>query len=357
MFRKIRRAACLCLALILAFAFPVSASASGTGGTGSIDVCYEIDEKPVTSKEFQLYKVGMVNDRLEFSWTNEYAAYNLDLDTSSAEVMHTLPSVLAGYVSRDKKTPVATATTDESGKCSFEDLPEGMYLLTGKSWSSGNYTYYIVPVLICLPFTNADHILSMHATVEVKHESLYHPPYVPPTPTPTPAPSEPPKQSVSVVKRWDVRPGTVVPGSISVDLLCDGQLYSRVELSADTGWNYNWFNLPEGHEWMVIETAVPDGFVGSLRRNGSSFVVVNLEEGKPPEEPIESPEPTPVITEPPVPSTPPIEPDLPQTGLVKWPIAAFAAAGVICIVAGELIDRNSRKKRSGNNGENKNNPS
>ena len=100
MFPKLRRALCLCLTLVLVTALVVSASASGTYGYGSIEICYEVDDKPISNKEFQLYRVGNVNNDLDFSWTTEYADYNLNLDVTSVEVMHNLPSVLAGYVSR-----------------------------------------------------------------------------------------------------------------------------------------------------------------------------------------------------------------------------------------------------------------
>lgn len=353
MFPKLRRALCLCLTLVLVTALVVSASASGTYGYGSIEICYEVDDKPISNKEFQLYRVGNVNNDLDFSWTTEYADYNLNLDVTSVEVMHNLPSVLAGYVSRDKKNPTAKAVTDNGGACVFSDLDAGIYLLTGRTWSSGSYTYRIVPVLVCLPYTDISQTLSMKAEVAVKHESTYTPPFIPtPTPTPTPQPSEPitPSQSVSVEKYWDVRPGTVVPSTLSVDLLCDGELYSRVNLSAETGWNYSWFNLPAGHEWMVVETSVPDGYSGSLRRNGQSFILVNLEAGKPPEEPVESTSPIPTPTpEPPVQTPPPSnDPNLPQTGLTRWPIIAFGAVGCIFVlVSGGFAIADKRKASKG----------
>ena len=132
------------------------------------------------------------------------------------------------------------------------------------------------------------------------------------------------------------------PDSVLVHLWCDRVQYAEVVLSAENGWTYTWDELPAGHEWAVSERVV-SGYYLQVSRTGTTFLMTNNfdeelfeldEQGVPrgrrdggDEEEYED-----------------FGDEVPrgrlaQTGLLWWPVAALAGAGLLLSVAGFAVYR------------------
>ena len=94
------------------------------------------------------------------------------------------------------------------------------------------------------------------------------------------------------------------PDSITVQLLCDGDVYDTVVLSEENGWRHHWTDLEQGHAWTVRETEIPTGYYAEVNENGAYYYIVNTY--KP----------------------------LPQTGQLWWPIPLLICLGAAFIVMG-----------------------
>ena len=116
------------------------------------------------------------------------------------------------------------------------------------------------------------------------------------------------------------------PGSLPVQLMCDGKAYGRpVLLSEEQGWRYTWSSLPTAHYWALAAQAVPGCLDAEVRKEGKAFRVTyaaaQLE-----------PEPQPEAGE------------APETGKRGW----LAASALILIAAAGIFLRNLRKKSKKN---------
>lgn len=212
------------------------------------------------------------------------------------------------------------------------------------------------------------------------------------------------KESVHVVKQWLDDDASTRPSSVTVDLVNEDGVYSTVELSRSNNWNYTWSNLDEG-DWQVVEHSTQGYTVsysssGSNRviTNTYSQIIVDpdpplvdmddpdvpLDPGTPetpvtppdtdlgdPDVPLDPGEPTTPIAPPdtdlgdpeiplmpgdpvppanPVPVAPPDteipeeEPplvQLPQTGVLWWPVPIMALLGAALVLMGYARRRHS----------------
>ena len=109
-------------------------------------------------------------------------------------------------------------------------------------------------------------------------------------------PETPATTSVTVVKEWNVPEGTVLPESVEVYLLANGQEVtdSRVSLDAGNQWTYTWLNLAiEDSDHIEIEYSVDEVEVKDYTKTveksevpaGIGFVITNTLKPTGPEDP------------------------------------------------------------------------
>ena len=332
------------LAMILSLVFCLNTvPAAGAANTYSVGVAVPVEGQAMAGIEISLYHVGETISDEGIAWLPAYEQYQVASDADS--IQETAPT-LAAYISRDAIKPDSSAITSPSSQALFTGLDQGVYLLIGKSFSSGSKRYDPVPALVTVPQwseTNGDWITDIQ--VELKSEV-------------TDIPSGPSGNTTSVIieKVWQGNDADR-PTSVEVQLLKDGNPEATVTLSEQNGWEHRWTGLSCFHTWTVAERNVPNGYTVSVERDGKQFTITN-EAGEeiPPEDPIPpidpaNPDPTdptdpsedPATPNAPVQPTPeePAEgaPTLPQTGQERRLVILLSALGIFLIVA-VLLKRN-----------------
>ena len=138
-------------------------------------------------------------------------------------------------------------------------------------------------------------------------------------------------ERVKIVKIW-VGGQPEEGKSITVHLLCDGNLYETVVLSDVNDWQYEIKGLEKGHRWSVAEQmAIDSDWTVRVDQNMNIFEVRNTIV---PETPDKTPTP-PAIP----PTTNPPRPTIPFTGLVWWPVPVLMGSGFMLIVLGLFLKR------------------
>lgn len=155
-------------------------------------------------------------------------------------------------------------------------------------------------------------------------------------PTPETPPPETPIEDTtqrSVHKIWQIMDGnggivedttdgqSTHPSSVLVRLYKNGELYDTVVLNAASSWTYTWSGLPmydtNGSliEWSIDEVPV-QGYTTEIMEENGVFTVKNT-----------------IIME------QPREEELPQTGVLWWPVPIFAGIGIALILAGGFVKK------------------
>lgn len=192
--------------------------------------------------------------------------------------------------------PDDSAETDEEGAAVFDALEPGLYLMSGQSVCVNRQIYTPSPLLIVCP-------TECEAEMELTRS--------------------PEKADYSVQVVWDDETTPEQrPGSLTVQLMCDGKAYGRpVLLSEEQDWRYTWSSLPTAHYWALAEQAVPGYLDAEVQKEGTAFrmtyAAAQLE-----------PEPQPETEE------------APETGNRGW----LAVAVLVLLAAAGLILRKTRKK-------------
>ena len=102
-------------------------------------------------------------------------------------------------------------------------------------------------------------------------------------------PPEDEPEEYKVVKRWtgeddaDKR-----PESVTIEILCDGEVYDTCILSEENDWCYEW-TCEAGGEWTVVERDVDESYTVMVEETESGWTVTNHYEEEPPEEHTDQP--------------------------------------------------------------------
>lgn len=293
------RCALLCL-LLLVVALPRVHAAENIDPLQpvSLTVTFRSQDTALAGLPFDLYLVGTMDPYGELTVTEDFALFNIDIRGRNDEAWRSLSLTLEGYVAQSGIAPIDSAVTDENGQVRFpaqiEALPQGLYFIPGFRYVQDEYIYEAEPFMALLP-------------CEVDGQRIYdlsmQPKYSQPEDKPMIA---------RVIKVWNDDGNTEArPQEITVQLLCNGEVYDTVTLNDQNNWRFLWTNLSSHYRWTVVEQ-VPEGYTVEIVREGNTFVVTNT--GDKPETP----------------------PGLPQTGQLWWPVPLLAAAGLALTIAGLL---------------------
>jgi hypothetical protein len=262
------------LALMCCFA-PLSVSATPADGLTDLTICYDADE-PIEDAPFSIYYVAAVEDDGSIELTDNFSDAQItgvsagDEDEFAGDDWTGLAATLESYILVENTegnaiNPVAEGLTDEDGRLDFDNLEQGIYLLTGETHEVGGESYVPTASLISLPYVHTDGTVDYSPEVIPKYELV--------------ASSTPNGQSeltdLSVQKIWKDNSSTKRPEKISVMLFQDGVEYDEVELNKDNSWYHTWKNLDKDSHWQLGEVSVPTGYTVLTEKEGSTFVVVN----------------------------------------------------------------------------------
>lgn len=275
----------------------------------SLAVSCERDGAPQEGVSYSLYRVADVTEELEFTAVGEFAGYAVDLSDLSKETAETL----AAYAVRDGLKPFAEGVTGEDGQLVFSaaetGLEKGLYLLVGEAYVEGEHLWAQEPALVCLPIPDGKGAWSPTVAVTPK------------------ASDEGAVSSLEVHKVWSDGDAADRPSSVTVQLLCDGEVAEEAELNAENNWRCGWSDLAPGHVWTAVEKSVPEGYTVTVTREGTGVVITNTKE-------------TPAT-----PATPGNK--LPQTGQLWWPVPVLLALGLLCLVVGLVRRRSGSNEKRG----------
>ena len=273
----------MCVKRVLALLAAVLCFVSlvGMGPAGSVIDCSVFIDGYDGS--LALYRVG--DEAMNFD--QQYIDSGLDLDVSTEAAFRRLCTMLEDYVVSSGVAPMATMQA-ENGKVRFENVPVGMYLITGEKFASDKGTWFVAP------FVN---VVKEDVAIEFKSSFV-------------PADK---KVQLTVEKKWR----NCDPGSdVQVDILRDGDVFDTIVLNDENSWRQDVMDLDANYKWSAAEHEVPDGYVCSVEINDGYVLLVNTKEEV--AEPTPTPPPMPTVG-PSVGPSPSISPD--PTPVVEVPVS------------------------------------
>ena len=309
----------LCIVLAV-FAFPINALADDIdiSRRPNLEILFKDGEKPLCGAKFDVFLVAEVDSEGNYYPKEEFSLFNVKDAAKSSESWRELAITLEGYVQKEKIEPYISGATDENGRLAFGDEKAfvcGIYLVVGHAHRQDGFIYYAETAVIQLPTADSK-------TGEWNYNVTLKPKY-----SVKPETEEEEFITRKVIKIWDDKGFEAKrPKEIRVFLLRDGELFDTVILSRENNWRYTWEKLEGDYKWTVAEESL-SGYSPKIKKEGITFVITNTyAEEKP------SPE---------VPEKP-IDPSLPQTGQLWWPVPVMAFMGLLFIAAGIIRKRGSR---------------
>ena len=272
------------LAIFLCVPVPTAALAAEPAEPLTVRAVFE-GQLPLAGMRFNVYRVADRSGGGTWSLEPRFKAYRSRLET--------LARVLEKVALMEEAClPDASAETDEDGTAVLDALRPGLYLLSGQSVCVNRQIYTPSPMLIVCPAECA-------AEPELTRS--------------------PEKADYSVQIVWDdEKTPEQRPGSLPVQLMCDGKAYGRpVLLSEEQDWHYTWSSLPTAHYWALAEQNVSGYLDAEVQKEGTVFRVTYA---------AAQPEPKPQ----------PGAGEAPETGKRGW----LAAPALILIAAAGIFLRN-----------------
>ena len=325
----------LCCMLLVGQMLTVTASAAQKI---SLTVEYKHENLPISGAQFDIYKIADVNNKGEISAVSPFNLYALDFSKIDSETMNNLALTLTAFIARDGVKPYDSAVTDLSGKAEFpnsrKEITKGLYLIIGRDTKADGVTYSTDAFLTLLPATGSDGTPSCNVTAKPKATEK----------------DETGERKIKVLKVWNDNNSAERPKEITVDLIKNGKVADTVVLSKANNWRHSWEKLDASAEYHVAERGAPDGYTVLTKLEGVTFIITNTK--KPSEEPTTKPT-APEDTTAPDSSEEDTtssdettkendkKPDLPQTGMLRWPIPYLACAGLVLFMAGWVRHRKS----------------
>lgn len=274
----------------------------------------EVTPSSMAGMELELYKVADTNEWAEFSLVEDFADYNVKVNGLDSEGWRDLAQTLSGYAERDDIPAVASGELSDTGNMDFGALTPGLYMIDGEEFTVGETIFTPTPFMICLP-SRVEGSATWDYTVQVAMKMEVR--IIEKEPT-----------DITVHKVWeDTGYETFRPTSVTVQLLCDGEVYDEVELNEENNWRYTWEGLDADRQYNVTE-AEAEPYEVSVSVEDNCFVIKNtlpepgIEEDDDEKEPFEEE-----------------DEKLPQTGVLWWPVPAMIAAGLLLIIAGIIRRR------------------
>ena len=285
----------------------------------TLTVYHAPESTPAKDVEFEAYKIADIDENTRFVLFGDFAQYKdvIELEGITNPDYEKLGETLKGFVARDGINPTSVALTDANGKAEFGGIDQGLYLVLGKKYTRDNKTYFFQPSLVCVPALDDKDawVYNVEITPKYTTEDL---------------------DRLKVIKIWTgitPRKGLV----IEVDVLCDGEVYETLKLSAENDWQAEVENLENGHEWSIAENTIStEEWRVTVSKNLYMYEIENKGVPFTPEEP---------TPDAPTPEVPDVErPEIPFTGLIWWPVPLLMSLGFGLFVIGLILRRSDAKE-------------
>lgn len=291
----------LILTTISCLVYPLTVAAAD-GETGSLKLVCEYDGVNLSGIEWDIFRVGTHSPYGDMYLDGDFADYPVSFDDLSASAMSSAAETLEMYTKTDSITPLNTLTTDENGVALFENLETGIYLLSGTSVKISLSTYTPDAFLIEIDEDSEEtfNVIS-YPKFSVESEPIIS------------------SSEYAVEKMWVNDDGMGDrPNAVTIEIYADSVLYETVVLDESNNWSYSWLGSTT-REWSVKELNIDKNYTVSYDKTGVQYAIVNTRTSS-------------ITTN--VTTTPPPSDDIPQTGLLWWPVPLLALAGIAFIVVG-----------------------
>ena len=301
----------LLIVLILIAAMPTAVTAAGLIDTEkmcNLTVTFTPEGTAASDVTFRIYRVADLSQICEFTPSEQYRALaGQRLEKPTAEDYRILTSTLLGEIAAKKIAPTAQATTNDKGIAVFRELPVGLYLVTGDVCHLGRYFYTPEAFMVALPNRSDKNLWEYDVSSGVKYTARLDSETV----------------ELRALKVWsDSAENAHAADSVTVELYDGDTLFDTQTLSKKNDWSYTWTELYGGTVWRIREKDCPKGYTASVEQQARQFVITNTK------------------------ATPqePSKPNLPQTGLLWWPVPIMALCGLVLLGLGLWRRRTERSK-------------
>ena len=265
----------LCMLILV---LPFSADAELTDG--SITLMCRTEDTILAGMEWKIYKVAERNPYLD-QIMNAYQQGNYAEDPTAAKpntyrtvgdfegspvmldndkmVLATAAVTLENEAILRHYTPLATAYTDETGEVNFENLREGLYLLSGKRIKINDKTYVPTAMMVEVMDNEEFSHYNIDAFPKVELRTLAG------------------KETVySVRKIWQNDEYYLWDRStqIIVNVYKDGEFFDKAILNEENNWTASWEGKDDC-EWRVEEVEIPAKYTVVYLSDETQFVVEN----------------------------------------------------------------------------------
>jgi hypothetical protein len=226
---------------------PTAQAAETAKAHGSIVIKY-----PVVGTQFDIYQVEEINEEGNRVWTEKFKDSSVNMDEkAAAETLYTY-ILRNNSQNEDEIKPIQTETIDENGSLTFTSLQKGTYLIVGQTVTVEGIKY--TPSAVLLSDSQGEGFGSKWTVGSSPKYAKEEIPAVEDNPTIDLPPTEntvvqdplPDTTTVSATKVWSDDDASTRPTSVNAQLLCDGEIYDTVTLSAENNWTHQWTFLARG---------------------------------------------------------------------------------------------------------------
>lgn len=285
------------LCLVLCLLLPVFAGAASLDPDRAASLTLHLSDEGTILKgvRFAIMQVAALDSDGRYTLLPGFALPEGDINqTAGAAQWAALAQTLAAQAGNTD----TVAATDGQGNAVFTGLEPGLYLVTANPVRTSKWSYSFAPFLVCTP-GKTDGEWDYAPVAEIKFSRT------------------PLTKDLRIVKYWyDNGVTTGRPTAIEVEVTCDGALYATVKLTKENNWMYTLTGVESAHVWTVKEKNVPTGYEVSYSAASDGLVISNTLKQKPP-----------------------APPNIPQTGLLWWPVPLLAVLGLALLLTGCILKR------------------
>ena len=312
----------LCALAALGCGVPAFADAIDPDAESSLTISWKPNaastgETGFAGTPFRAYRVADVNSTVEFTPTEKFQKYGINLSGLSAQEWLALAVQLAGNAERDSILPDSAGLLGEDGTLTFPGINRtGLYLVVGEKYEEKDKIYSPQAALVSVPDQSGEEgSWNYHVTSSLKYFESGK------------------VLNLKVTKIWaDAGYSSYRPTSVTVRILCDGEKFADVLLNAANNWTWTLENVDPARNWDVQELSNIAPYTTTYKRYDydilTSFYITNTRAYSP-------------VT--------PVSPlsfggyvrgvgiggrFLPQTGMLWWPVPILGVLGIACVLIG-----------------------
>lgn len=227
----------LAIICIIACCVPALSASVSAGNDCRIKFSYIKD-----GVEISLYKIAQSKG---MEPEGKFEGCKVSIDENGAAM------ALAVYAQINNIKADVVKSTNSNNTATFEGLSEGMYLITGDSFISGNKKYTLMPALVTV-YEGENDITGKYETADITGDSEDH--------------------KLAVMKVWS---GSEGESEVTVQLIENGNIYDEVKLNKENNWRHTWTGLNKTSDWTVAEKDVDDKYRVSIEKDGDVFIILN----------------------------------------------------------------------------------